>query len=67
MVILLTNVSSKIMPNLSGLSFKEATIILDFLDISYEYEGYGYLESQSVMENILIKDEKVKLIFKPKY
>jgi len=68
LVILLTNDYTKTMPNLVGMSFKEVITILDFLDIDYEYEGYGYLESQSILENTLVNDEeKVNLIFKPKY
>ena len=66
-VILLTNEYTKTIPNLIGLSFKETTTILDYLKIDYEYEGYGYLESQSIEENTLITEEKVKLVFKPKY
>ena len=66
-VILLTNEYTKTIPNLIGLSFKETTTILDYLKIDYEYEGYGYLESQSIEENTLIEEEKVKLVFKPKY
>jgi len=68
LVILLTNEYTKKMPDLIGLSFKDVKIILEFLDIDYEYEGYGYLESQSILKDTLVKDdEKVKLIFKPKY
>ena len=67
LVILLTNEYTKTIPNLIGLSFKETIAILDFLNIDYEYEGYGYLESQTIGENNLITEEKVKLIFKPKY
>ena len=67
LVILLTNEYTKTIPNLVGLSFKETITVLDFLNIDYEYEGYGYLESQSVLENTLINEERVKLIFKPKY
>ncbi len=67
LVILLTNNATKVMPNLIGKSFKEVTTILDFLNIDYTYEGYGYLESQSIEEGIVINNEKVELIFKPKY
>ena len=67
LVILLTNEYTKTMPNLVGMSFKEVITILDFLNINYEYEGYGYLESQSIEENVAITNEKVKLFFKPKY
>ena len=46
----------------------EVDVILDFLNIEYEYEGYGYLESQSIEPNTIVNDgEKVKLVFKPKY
>jgi len=67
LVILLTNKYTKTIPNLIGMSFKEVITILNFLGIDYEYEGYGYLESQSIAENTLVTDEKVKLVFKPKY
>jgi len=67
MVILLTNEYTKTMPNLVGLSFKETITILNFLGIDYEYEGYGYLVSQSIEENNLVVDEKVKLVFSPNY
>ena len=68
LVILLTNEYTKTIPNLTGLSFKEVITILDYLKIDYEYEGYGYLESQSIEPNTLVNnDEKVKLVFKPKY
>lgn len=67
LVVLLTNEYTKTIPNLAGLSFKETITILDFLNIDYEYEGYGYLESQNIVENTLVNEEKVKLIFKPKY
>lgn len=65
-VILLTNEYTKTIPNLIGRSYKEVIAILSMLNIDYEYEGYGYLESQSI-EGLVVNDEKVKLIFKPKY
>lgn len=64
-VILLTNEYTKTIPNLVGMSFKDVITILDFLNIDYEYEGYGYLKSQSIEENTLVTEEKVKLIFEP--
>jgi len=67
LVILLTNEYNKTMPNLIGKSFKETVAILNLLNIEYEYEGHGYLESQSIEEGILVENEKVKLIFKPRY
>ena len=67
LIILLSNQYDKEMPNLMGMSFKEVITILDFLDIDYEYDGFGYLESQSIEEGILISTEKVKLVFKPKF
>jgi len=67
LVVLLTNNYDKTIPDLVGMSFKEVITILDFLDIDYEYEGYGYLESQSIEPNTLVNDEEVTLVFKPKY
>lgn len=61
LVILLTNNYDKTLPDLTNMSFKEVITILDYLNIDYTYEGYGYLSS---IEQI---DEKYKLIFKPKY
>lgn len=60
-VILLTNNYDNTIPDITGMSFKEVITILDFLNIDYEYEGYGYLESYEYIEN------KYKLVFKPKY
>ena len=60
-VILLTNGSDKTIPEIKGMSFKEVTTILKFLNLKYEYEGYGYLDSY-VYENDIYK-----LIFKPEY
>ena len=61
LVILLTNNYDKTLPDLTNMSFKEVITILDYLNIDYTYEGYGYLSS---IEQV---DEKYKLIFKPKY
>ena len=61
LVILLTNNYDKTLPDLTNMSFKEVITILDYLNIDYTYEGYGYLSS---IEQI---DNKYKLIFKPKY
>ena len=67
LVVLLTNKTDKIMPNLIGRSFKEVKVILDYLDIKYEYEGYGYLTSQSILEGMDATDNTVYLVFSPKY
>lgn len=61
LVILLTNNYDKSIPDMLNMSFKEVTTILDFLDINYDYEGYGYLISIDLVE------DKYKLIFSPKY
>lgn len=61
LVILLTNNYDKTIPDMIGKSFKEVTTILDFLDISYDYEGYGYLNAIDLI------DDKYKLVFSPKY
>lgn len=65
-VVLLTNEYTKTIPNLIGRSYKEVIAILSMLNIDYECEGYGYLESQSI-EGLVQDNEVVKLVFKPKY
>lgn len=44
------------MPNVTGYSRKEASALLDLLGISYSFEGYGYVTSQSIKEGTLIDD-----------
>ena len=56
-VVLLTNNYNKVMPNLVGLSYKDAYNVLKLMGIKYKIEGSGYVVSQSVVENTIITDE----------
>ena len=47
---LLTNNYDMSMPNLVGLSYKDATNILKLMGVEYKIEGNGYVISQSVNE-----------------
>ena len=48
LVVLLTNDYKNIMPNLVGLSYKEAKSILDLMNLKYELKGYGYVTEQNI-------------------
>ena len=47
-VVLLTNSYDAKMPNLVGLSYKNAKEILNLMGVKYELNGYGYVTSQSI-------------------
>ena len=55
LVILKSNHLNNIMPNLVGLSRKEASNILRLMDIEYTLEGNGYVYEQSISEGDLIE------------
>lgn len=61
-VVLLTNNYNKIMPNLIGLSYKDAYNILKLMGVNYKIEGTGYVTSQSIEENTNINDNDEVLI-----
>ena len=45
------------MPNLTGYSITEVKTLCTLLGINLTYEGYGYVNSQSIAENTpVIKD-----------
>ena len=56
-VALLSNDYNKAMPNLVGLSYKDAVNILKLMGINYSLEGNGYVVSQSVNEGTIISDD----------
>lgn len=67
-IILLTNDNDIKMPNFENLSKKDAKIILDLLDIKYEFEGYGFIYEQSIKTGEKInKKDKIKFKLKSKY
>lgn len=67
-VILVTNDNDLKVPNLIGYSRSEAKIILDLLNIKYNFEGYGYVYEQSIESGSKVnKDDKIVLKLKSKY
>lgn len=65
-VFLLTNDNEIKMPDLTGYSRIEAITLLDLLNIDYEIEGYGSVDSQSIKPGEIITD-KIKITLKQKY
>ena len=55
-VVLLTNNYNKAMPNLVGLSYKDAYNILELMGVKYRFEGNGYVVSQSIIDNAIVND-----------
>lgn len=56
-VVLLTDTYDKAIPNLIGLSYKDAINILKLMKIKYSLEGNGYIISQSVPEGIIVGND----------
>ena len=56
-VVLLTDQYDKAMPNLVGLSYKDAMNILKLMGIKYSMNGNGYVVSQSVPEGIIVGND----------
>lgn len=56
-VCLLTNNYDKTMPNLIGLSYKDALNILKLMKVEYKIEGNGYVTTQSISEGTKITDD----------
>lgn len=56
-VALLTDTYDKAMPNLIGLSYKDAMNILKLMGVKYNLEGKGYVVSQSIPEGIIVGDD----------
>ncbi len=55
-IYLITNDSSYVIPNVVGLSSKEAKSLLEILGVKVKLEGSGYVKTQSVSENTPITD-----------
>lgn len=56
-VVLLTDNYDLAMPNLVGLSYKDAINVLKLMGIKYSMEGNGYVVSQSVPEGIIVGND----------
>lgn len=55
-IILITNSSNIVMPDIYGWPRKEIIELSKFLNINYEFEGYGYATSQSISSGSNIKE-----------
>jgi penicillin-binding protein 2B len=67
-IFLVTNDSKFTMPSLIGWSRMEAITLLSLYNLNYELDGYGYVTTQSIAPNTLIKgDEVVTLNLTKKY
>ena len=66
LVILKTNKLNNIIPNLIGLSYKEATNVLKLMNVEYFTEGNGYVYEQSIEPGAAI-DTSVTIRLKSKY
>ena len=64
----LTNSTDYKMPNLTGWSSGEVTNFGNLVGITFEFNGYGYVTSQSLKSGTNINaSTKVKVNLKPKY
>jgi len=67
-IFLITNDTNIKMPNVMGYSNSEVKVLLDLLNVKYEIEGTGYVVSQSINKDVILKkDDIVKLVLKPKF
>lgn len=58
-LVLITNGNNIKMPNIRGWSRKEIITLCDLLNIKYEFEGYGYADTQSIEVGTNIKEEEI--------
>ena len=66
-VILITNDSNFVIPNMMGWSKREAKYLLDYIGIRYKFNGDGYVTSQSINEGTVVeKDMEIELNFEGK-
>ena len=56
-VALLTDTYDKTIPNLIGLSYKDAANILKLMGVRYTSEGKGYVTNQSIQEGSVVTEE----------
>ena len=67
-MVLLTNNYDKKMIDLVGMSYKDAKNILELMDVNYELSGNGYVTSQSIPKDTIVKDsDKVTVTLQEKY
>ena len=58
-VVLLTDTYDKTMPNLVGLSYKDAVNILKLMGVKYSLTGNGYVVNQSISEGTVVGDDVI--------
>lgn len=56
-VFIFTNDTKTVMPNLTGYSVKEASVILDILGIKYNMFATGYINNQSISPGTVMNNE----------
>lgn len=56
-VVLLTDTYDRAMPNLVGLSYKDAVNVLKLMGVKYYLDGNGYVVSQSIPEGIIVGND----------
>ena len=67
-VYLITNDSKYTVPNVVGLSSKEANALLEMLGLKVKLEGSGYVNGQSISENTEISEGmEITLTLSPKF
>ena len=67
-VVLLTDSYDKRMPDLVGLSYKDAFNVLKLMGIKYKMSGNGYVTNQSVNPGFIVSDDiEVEVILKNNY
>lgn len=67
-VVLLTDSYDKVMPNLVGLSYKDAVNILKLMGVKYNLSGNGYVVNQSVGEGVIVtEDMQVEITLENNY
>ena len=58
-VVLLTDEYNKKIPNLEGLSYKDAINILKLMGVKYNINGTGYVKNQNIKEGTIIEDNMI--------
>lgn len=58
-IYLVTNDNNLIMPNVVGYSVSDAKVLLNLLGINYSINGNGYITSQSIPGNTVLKKEDI--------
>lgn len=67
-VFLQTNDSNIAMPNLSGWSRNEVISLCNMIGLKYKFEGYGYVDNQSIAPNSLLeKNDLLQVTLKQKF